>query len=81
MSSSYLEIVELEDGDFALQRMDSEEAPLVIISFSEEVTEFLQDNQVAVAKAMLGAGVQAASAISKAMVEAESDSAEGKTLH
>jgi len=86
MSSSYLEIVELEDGDYALQRMDADdEEPLVIISFSDEVSEYLQENQVAVAKAMIGAGVQAAGSISKSMADSEEGAEHGapqnKTLH
>jgi len=82
MSSSYLEIIELEDGSYALQRMDSDGEPLVIINFSEEVSDYLKDHQVSVAKAMIGAGVQAAGALSKSMSETEdSDTAEGHTLH
>lgn len=82
MSGSFLEIVELEDGTYALQRMDSEDEPLVIIQFSEEVGEFLKGNQAAVVKAMIGAGVQAAGTLSKAVVESEeSKNEESRTLH
>ena len=81
MSSSFLEIVELEDGSYALQRMDADEGPLVVITFSEEVSGFLQDNQAAVAKAMMGAGVQAASTVSKAEVEKEEQAFSERTLH
>lgn len=81
MSGSYLEIVELEDGSYALQRMDGDEGPLVVISFSEQVADFLQDNQAAVAKAMMGAGVQAASAASRAEVEKEEQAYSERTLH
>ncbi len=82
MSSSYLEIVELEDGSFALQRMDEDGEPLVVINFSDEVSDYLKENQVAVAKAMIGAGVQAAGALSKAVMDAEDqESSEHHTLH
>ncbi|MCX4029732.1 hypothetical protein H0A36_18775 [Endozoicomonas sp. SM1973] len=54
---SYLEIVELPDGNIALQRSDADEKPLVTISFSEEAKAFLQDNYIEVAKAMLSAGI------------------------
>ena len=52
-----------------------------MINFSEQVTEFLQNNQTAVVKAMMGAGVQAASSISKAELERELNEASEKTLH
>lgn len=81
MGSSYLEIVELEDGSFALQKIDSEDEPLVIINFSEDVVGFLKDNQAAVVKAMIGAGVQVAGAVSKNMAEAEAHERGDRTLH
>lgn len=81
MSSSFLEIVELEDGTYALQKIDSDEAPLVVIQFSDQVSEFLQGNEAVVAKAMMGAGVQAASSVSKAVLEKEEEEFSGRTLH
>lgn len=81
MSSSFLEIVELEDGGFALQRMDSDDEPLVLIDFSDEVNDFLKGNKAAVVKAMIGAGVQAAGAISKAMMDAEENQSSNRILH
>jgi len=81
MSSSFLEIVALEDGSYALQKIDSDEAPLVTISFSEQVSELLQGNEIAVAKAMMGAGVQAASSVSRAELEREEQEFNSRTLH
>lgn len=83
MSSEFLEIVELEEGVFALQRIDSDEEPLVILQFSEEAGEFLDDKQAVVAKAMIGAGVQAVGALSKAAVESKDKAKpdESRTLH
>lgn len=83
MSSSVLEVVALEEGTYALQKIDSDEGPLVIISFSEEVSEFLQDGQEVVAKAMMGAGVKAASRVSRqaAAPEGEEEASAPKTLH
>jgi len=86
MSSSFLEIIELENGSFALKRMDDEEGEfLVEIQFSTEINDFLSEHRVAVAKAMIGAGVQAAGAISKSLVEAEAAADEeeraGRVLH
>ena len=81
MSSSFLEIIELENGGYALKRMDDEGEPLVVIDFSEEVIEFLGEHHAAVAKAMIGAGVQAAGAISKAMMDADEPQDENRVLH
>jgi hypothetical protein len=81
MSSAFLEIIELEDGGFALKRIDDDGEPLVVIDFSEEVIEFLGEHHAAVAKAMIGAGVQAAGAVSKAVMEADEKQAEERVLH
>ena len=61
MSSSFLEIVEMPNGDIVLQRSDEEDAePLVVIQFSEESRIYLMDGTLEVAKAMIQAGIQAA---------------------
>jgi hypothetical protein len=63
MSSLY-EIVELPNGEIALQRTDDagEKAgePLVSIRFSEESLYFLNGAQLDVAKAMIEAGLEVA---------------------
>jgi hypothetical protein len=60
--SSYLEIVELADGEIVLQQSDKEDAePLVVIRFSEESRAFMTDACLDVAKVMIQAGIQAAS--------------------
>ncbi|MFT5481967.1 MAG: hypothetical protein ACI9GW_000614 [Halieaceae bacterium] len=62
MPSSYLEIVELADGEIVLQQSDKEDAePLVVIRFSEESRAFMTDACLDVAKVMIQAGIQAAS--------------------
>lgn len=81
MNSSFLEIIELEDGGFALKRIDDDGEPLVVIDFSAEVIEFLGEHHAAVAKAMIGAGVQAAGAVTKAVMEADEKQAEERILH
>ncbi|MBU2707864.1 hypothetical protein KCM76_17855 [Zooshikella marina] len=69
---SYLEIIELPDGDIALQRTDTEEEqPLVTISFSEEAKAILQENHVEVAKAMMSAGIQMVGLMSESTLEAD----------
>lgn len=81
MSQAFLEIIELEDGTFALRRMGDEGEPLVEITFSPEVDGFLGEHKVAIAKAMLGAGVQAAGAISKSLMDAEEKELSDRILH
>ncbi len=59
MSSSLYEIVELENGEIALQRAGEEDAePLVSIRFSEESLYYLSSARLVVAKAMIEAGLE-----------------------
>lgn len=60
MSASFFEIVQLKDGDYALRRIDDDEAsPLVRISFSSEARDMMDDRELSVAKAMIAAGIEA----------------------
>lgn len=55
---SFYEIVELTNGDVALQRTDSEtNEPLIIIHFSMESLTLLGDEKLMVARAMIEAGM------------------------
>lgn len=81
MAQEFLEIVELEDGSFALQRMEGDSEPLVLIEFSPEVKDFFKEHKAEIAKAMIGAGVQAASALSGRMVAQKQEASEHRTLH
>lgn len=73
MSSTFLEIVELEDGRIVLRRSE-EEAPMVTLSFSGEAREFLQGRYVDVARVMFQAGLEAASQlVSDEMTPLETD--------
>jgi hypothetical protein len=47
----------LDDGEVALQRAGSDE-PLVRISFSDSVLEYLDGKHIDVAKSMMDAGIQ-----------------------
>jgi len=61
MSDLY-EIVETADGEIILRRAgDDDDSPLVSISFSEEALYFLDQQKFSVAKAMIEAGLEAAS--------------------
>ena len=70
MSSSFLEIVEMPNGDVALQRADDDE-PLVVIQFSEESRVYLLDGTLEVARAMIQAGIQAAAQLGMREVPVE----------
>ncbi|RYG19311.1 MAG: hypothetical protein EOO07_07090 [Chitinophagaceae bacterium] len=61
--SSFYEILELPSGDIVLKRGDEENAgePLVTIRFSTESLAFLGAGRFEVAKAMIQAGMEAAS--------------------
>ena len=56
MPASFLEIVELENGDIVLKRADSEDEPLLSIRFSDESREYLPEARLEVARAMIQAG-------------------------
>ena len=82
MPSSVLEIIELSNGDIVLKRAD-DEGELVTIRFSDEARAFIDDGAIDVAKAMIQAGIEAASAIAdeRGVAKAEIiDSAE-HTIH
>ncbi|WP_417224450.1 hypothetical protein [Amphritea sp.] len=57
MSNMFLEIIELDDGQIALRRADSNDEPIMRISFSDDVREQLDEECIDVAKVMLTAGI------------------------
>ena len=57
MSDSVIELVKLENGDIALRASDAPEDPLLTIKLSEQVRNFLQLDQMEVARAMVEAGM------------------------
>ncbi|WP_346839889.1 hypothetical protein [Microbulbifer sp. SAOS-129_SWC] len=63
MSSETFEIIELANGDVALRRAGHREDPLVRIHFSDESSNFLREHKIAVARAMLEAGIEAVQTI------------------
>ncbi len=83
MPSSLFEIVELPNGDVALQRAGDKGEPMVCIRFSQESLYFLREFKFEVAKAMIEAGLEAASEISEgedATIEFEIDG-DTQTIH
>lgn len=83
MSDAYLEIVELENGEIALQAGGLDSEPLVSIRFAEVAKDQLSHNHVAVARAMLEAGIKVLGDLSGATVDVsrmiEDDS--GRMVH
>ena len=80
MPTSFLEIIELDDGDIALQRTEDDSEPLVRIRFSEESRLYIMDNGLEVAKAMIQAGIAAAAAIAEHN-EHENHPGENRVVH
>lgn len=64
MSESFLEIIELPNGEYALKRADDEGEPLVNIRFSDESKHYLDNATLDVVKVMIQAGIQAVAQMS-----------------
>lgn len=60
MATSILEIVDRGNGEIVLQRADEDSEPLVTIRFSGESRDYMMDNGLEVARAMIQAGIEAA---------------------
>lgn len=71
MSSSFYEILELSSGEIVLKRSGDESSnePLVTLKFSAESIAFLGAGRFEVAKAMIEAGMEAASELAEQNVE------------
>lgn len=70
MPEAMLEIVELDDGDVVLRRVDSTEGssePFVRIHFSEEAKGLINDQSAQLGRLMISMGLQA---VAKAHAEA-----------
>jgi hypothetical protein len=78
MPTAFLEIVELENGDVALQKSEGDEKELVTIHFSEEAKELLQGDYAEIAKGMIQAGLQM---VGRMQQEAEDMEEAPKVIH
>ncbi|MEH6471837.1 MAG: hypothetical protein V7752_11350 [Halopseudomonas sp.] len=59
MSAEVLEIVELEEGGYALRKSDADEqSPMISIQFSEQAIKEFDGQQAELARAMIALGVQ-----------------------
>jgi hypothetical protein len=59
--SNYLELTQLSDGTIVLRRSDDHENPIVKIEFSRESKEFLDGQELVLAKEMIRAGIESVS--------------------
>ena len=59
--SNYLELTQLPDGTIVLRRSDDHEHQIVKIEFSGESKEFLNGEELSVAKEMIRAGIESVS--------------------
>lgn len=66
LTSSFLEIIELPNGDIVLKRADSDDEPLVNIHFSDESKHYMPDSKLEIARVMIQAGIEAAAEINAA---------------
>lgn len=81
MSASFLEIVELPNGEIVLRRSDGENEPLLTLNFSEEAKVFLQGNYLDVAKVMFDAGINEVSRQGELSGSQEEDLSSDRILH
>ena len=59
--TNYLELAQLPDGTIVLRRSDDHDNPIVKIEFSKDSKDFLQGQELAVAKDMIRAGIESVS--------------------
>lgn len=78
---SYLELVELDNGDIVLQDSESDEKPLVTIRFSEQAREHMEGSSLELARIMIQAGLEAVSGVIQTEVLDEEDDEEPGTDH
>lgn len=76
-----LEIVELSNGEVVLRSTEEEGQPLVTISFSSEIRNFLGQSLGEIGKAMIGAGVEMVGEIKNHNFVPEEDLDSERILH
>ena len=88
MTSSFLEIIELANGDIVLKRADSEGEPLVNIRFSDESRHYMPDSKLEIARVMIQAGIEAAAemnaeenSLAIEEIEQEEETPQHRVLH
>lgn len=81
MSDPVIELVKLENGDIALRHSDAPEDHLLTITFSDQVKNFLQFDQMEVARAMVEAGMNSYRDIQLARIKEFKEATESGRLH
>lgn len=81
MADSVIELVKLENGDIALRHSDEPEEHLVKITFSSDVSDMLQYDQMEVAKAMVEAGMDSFREIQVQRIKEVEAAVESGRLH
>ncbi|WP_432473884.1 hypothetical protein [Amphritea sp. HPY] len=71
MPDMFLEIVELDDGEIALRKADSDDEPIMRVNFSDHILEQLHEQHIDVAKVMLTAGIHMISDINQKSEEGQ----------
>lgn len=82
--SSFLEIVELVNGDVVLQRADGDGEALMTIRFSDESKTYMPNGRLEVARAMIHAGIETASQmqfVKSDLEDEDRDSESPRILH
>lgn len=81
MSDPVIELVKLENGDIALRHSDEPDEHLVTITFSKDVREMLQVDQMEVARAMVEAGMDSFREIQVQRIKEVEAAVEAGRLH
>lgn len=75
------EIIQLPNGDYALQAIGEQNEQLVKISFGKEAKAFLGDREVSIAKAMIGAAVKAVESLKQEDQKRKDEAQKPRVLH
>jgi len=82
VATSILEIVDRGNGEIVLRRPEGDSEPVVTIRFSEEARDYMLDNGLEVARAMIQAGIETAAIIAeREEKEGASQQQEERILH
>ncbi|MDD7805781.1 MAG: hypothetical protein PUP46_09545 [Endozoicomonas sp. (ex Botrylloides leachii)] len=81
MTASFLEIVELPNGEIVLRRGDEEGEPLLTLYFSEEAKSYLQGNHLDIAKIMFDAGLHEVTRQGESKDKQDDDLSSDRVLH
>ena len=80
-TNGVFEIVQLPNGDYALQSVGEQNEQLVKISFGKEAKALLGENQVVIAKAMIGAAVKAVEGLRQEDMRRKEEQERPRVLH